>query len=68
MNHQLGKLTEAVETLKSESKEHGKKLDRLSHIIYSAGVVGTVLLAIGVWLLNKIADVVIAKLNAPPLH
>lgn len=65
MQVSMGKLMEAVESLKEQAKDNRSKLERLSHILYATGVVGTVLLAIGVWLLNKISDVVISHLTLP---
>jgi len=39
----MGKLTEAVDGLKETQKEHSEKLDRLSHQVYAAIVVLTLL-------------------------
>ena len=39
----IGQLKEAVETLKAQTKGQGEKLDRISHIIYGATAVVTVL-------------------------
>lgn len=52
----LGKLTEAVETLKAQSKEHGQKLERISHTMYAAGAVMTVVGGISIFILNKVWD------------
>jgi hypothetical protein len=57
-HHNIGKLTEAVETLKTEVSSLRSKVDRVTHILYACGVV----LAIGLWLLNKIADSVLSNL------
>jgi len=56
MQMSVGKLMEAVETLKIQSKEHGQKIDRISHTIYAAAAVVTVIGAIGLFILNKIWD------------
>ena len=64
MQKTLGELTQAVKTLTTESSQARKKLDRLSHIVYSAGVVGTILVVIIGFLANKIADAVIATIKA----
>ncbi|MGI8990638.1 MAG: hypothetical protein ACR2I2_13805 [Bryobacteraceae bacterium] len=60
---ELGQLSQAVATLSEDSKENRKKLDRISHVMYSVGVVGTILLFILVFLANKIADALIAGLK-----
>lgn len=52
----MGKLTEAVDTLKNQSKEHGQKLEKISHTIYGATAVVTVIGGIAIFLLNKIWD------------
>ena len=42
MQNTLGKLTEAVESLKDQSKGHGTKLDELGKDVHAAKVVVTV--------------------------
>jgi hypothetical protein len=64
MQKTLGEHTHAVQTLTEEFKGMRTKVDRLSHIIYAAGVVGTILLGVGVWLLNKVTDVLISHFAA----
>jgi len=64
IQNQLGRLTQAIETLTKESSEMRKKLDRLSHIVYAAGVVGTILIIILGFAANKIADAVIATMKS----
>ena len=64
IQNQLGRLTQAVETLTAESAEMRKKVERLSHIAFAAGVVGTILLVILGFAANKIADAVIATMKA----
>lgn len=56
----IGQLTQSTATLTEDSKEHRKQLNRISHIMYAVGVVGTILLAALVFLANKIADAVVA--------
>ncbi len=56
MHGTVAKLTEAVETLKTQSKEHGQKLERISHTIYAAAAVVTVIGGISLFILNKIWD------------
>lgn len=60
----LGQLQQSVTQLTEQSKRHGEKLDRISHIIFAAGVVGALLLAVGSFILNKIWNVLIAALTA----
>jgi len=64
MQGMLGGLSQAVETLTREQSEVRKKVDRLSHIVYAAGVVGTMLAVILGFVANKIADAVIASIKA----
>jgi len=45
INHALGKLTEAVETLKEQSREHGKELKQIGRDIHAAKMVGGFLIA-----------------------
>ena len=40
LQHQLGRLTEAVESLKEQTKDHGKDLKDISKDIHAAKVVG----------------------------
>ena len=63
IQNQLGKLTQAVETLTKESTEARKKVDKLSHIVYAAGVVATIFTALAGFVASKIADAVIATLK-----
>jgi len=44
INNALGKLTEAVETLKELSKEHGKKIDDVRMDVHAAKAAGRALL------------------------
>ena len=55
LQRSVGQLTQSVSAFTEESRDSRKKLDRLSHTVYAAGTVGTVLLAIGVWFLDKLA-------------
>ena len=66
MQRTLGQVEQAVKTLTEDSRENRKKIDRLSHIIYAAGVVGTIGVAILIFLANKLADVFIASLKHTP--
>lgn len=64
IQNQLGRLTQAVETLTTDSSELRKKVDRLSHIVYAAGVVGTILAVVLGFIANKVADALIAALKS----
>lgn len=44
LNHALGKLTEAVDSLKEASKEHGKKIDDVRMDVHAAKAAGKALL------------------------
>jgi hypothetical protein len=55
----VGGLTKAVETLAKCSDDQGKKIDHLSHVIYAAGAVVTILTAAAVFILNKLSDVLV---------
>src|ERR1022692_2580730 len=57
---------QAVTMLIDDFKDMRKKGERMSHIMYSVGVVGTILLAILIFFANKIADVVVAGFKASP--
>jgi hypothetical protein len=63
MQRTLGKIEQAVDTLTTDARENSKKVSRLSHIIYAAGVVGTIALAIFIFMANKLADALIAVMK-----
>ena len=60
----VGQLTQATTTLTEDSRDHRKQLNRISHIMYAVGVVGAILLAVLIFLANKIADAVVAGFKA----
>lgn len=60
----VSQLTEAVRHLADQSKEDGKKLDRMSHVIYAAGVVLALLLAVGGWTLKIASDIAVSYFNS----
>jgi len=67
----IGQLTQSTTTLTDDAKEHRKQLNRISHIrishiTYSVGVMGTILLAALVFLANKIADAIVAGYKLHP--
>jgi hypothetical protein len=60
INRTTGELSKSVETLTDQVKKHDEKLDRISHRIYAAVVVLTVIGGILLWLLNAASDDIIA--------
>jgi hypothetical protein len=64
MQQSIGELKADVKHLTSASDKHGGKLDRISHIVFAAGVVLTIVLAIGGFFMNKIWDGVFTLLTA----
>ena len=68
INHALGKLTEAVDTLKDQVKEHGSELKTISRDIHTAktplkivGALLAALLAFAGWAINKGVDAYVAS-------
>lgn len=55
-----GTLSQSVETLTRQSKEHDKKLNQISHRIYAAVVVLTIVGAALLWILNAVSDEIVA--------
>lgn len=69
MQRTLGELNQAVKTLTVQSNNQGEKIDKISHRVYAATAVVTVLTGIAYFFLNKIFDVVVNILNRPiPPH
>jgi hypothetical protein len=64
MQQAVGELKANVVHLKDASDRQTAKLDRISHIIFAAGVVLAIVLAIGGFFLNKIWDGVFMLLKA----
>ena len=60
----IGELKSEVRHLKEASDGQSKKLDRISHVIFAAGVVIAILLAIGSFFLNKMWEGIFALLTA----
>ena|SRR5579862_7102083 len=67
INNALGKLTEAVQTLKEQRKDDAKKIDDISHAIYGAKVglwiIGVIVAAAGSacgFILKMIFDAIVA--------
>jgi hypothetical protein len=74
MQQAVGELKSDVKHLSAASEKQSRKLDRISHIIFAAGVVLVILLSVGGFFLNKIWDGVftlitqqsISKMQTPP--
>ncbi len=60
----LGELKATTKYLTDASNKQGAKLDRISHIVFAAGVVLAIILTIGGFLLNKIWDGMVILLKA----
>jgi hypothetical protein len=67
IQHELGRLTEAVNSLKEQSKEYGSKISQLSHAVHGAKVglwvIGVIVAAAGSacgFILKMIFDAVVA--------
>lgn len=65
MQHTMGKLTEAVNGLKENQAEQRKKLDRISHQIYAAIAVLTLIGAVIWFFANSINNLIIHQLSVP---
>jgi hypothetical protein len=71
MQQAVGELKAHVSHLTSSSEKQSKKLDRISHIIFAAGVVMAIGIAVAGFFLNKIWDGVftlLTKIPTPPIH
>ena len=56
IQNSIGQLTASVEHLKTASDTQSRKLDKISHNVFAAGVVITIVVAIGGFFLNKVWD------------
>jgi hypothetical protein len=72
---QLGKLIEAVESLKGQVKDHGAEIKAISTDIHTAkitlaiaGAIITALLAFAGWAINKGVDVYVSSHQQPAAH
>lgn len=65
MQHSLGMLTEAVDTLKEKQKEQGAKLDRISHQIYAAIAILVIVGGILTFFAKSINDLIVQRLLSP---
>jgi hypothetical protein len=68
MQQSIGELKAEVKHLTTASEKHGTKLDRISHVIFAAGVVLTIFLAVSGFFLNKIWDALLALMKASGSH
>ena len=59
----VGELSQSVETLKNESKEHDKKLNQINHRIYATVVVLTIFGAVLLWILNAVSDEIVTAVK-----
>jgi hypothetical protein len=60
----IGELTQATKTLSDDSKAHSQKLEHIGKVLYAATAIGTILLAVGGFLLSKIWSTLIEALKA----
>jgi hypothetical protein len=68
MQNSLGKLTEAVDGLKTRQAEQATKLDRMSHQIYAAIVVIVVFGAILTFFAKSINDAITSRVLGPAVQ
>ena len=59
----VGELSQSVETLTKQSKEHDKKLNQISHRIYAAVAVLTIVGAVLLWMLNAVSDEIVTAVK-----
>jgi hypothetical protein len=64
MQKSIGELTSSVAHLETTSADQSTKIDKISHRMYAAGVVITVLMGLGGFFLSKIWDGVFTLLKA----
>lgn len=64
MQQAVGELKATTHHLTSASDKSSSKLDRISHVIFAAGVVLAIILAIGGFLLDKIWDGIVVLMKA----
>ncbi len=55
-----GELSKSVETLTDQVRKHEEKLDRISHRIYAAVAVMTIVGGVLIWILNAASDEIIS--------
>jgi len=62
----IGGLTEAVNTLKTQSEKQGTKLESISQRVYAATVVVMIAVPVIAFLANWFAPTIVAALHLPP--
>ncbi len=65
MKGTLGELTQAIRSLTEQVKDNDTKLDKISHRVYAAAAVVTVLTAISAFVLSRIWEFVVAGGKLP---
>ena len=65
LQSKVGQLTEAVSNLSKKVEKHDEKLDHATKVIYAAGVVLTIAIVVGGWVVNRVADVAIEMFRHP---
>jgi hypothetical protein len=68
MQGKLGELTQAIKTLTEDSREHGRELKHIGKVMYAAGVLIPVISVIGMWVLGRLWEFVIAPALKLPSH
>jgi len=68
MKGTLGELKRSIEQLTEASKEHDKQLRHVGKIIYAGGVLLPILGVIGMWVIGKLWEFVIAPAFKLPPH
>jgi len=61
----VGQLTEAVNNLTKKVDKHDEKLEHATKVIYAAGVILTIAIVVGGWIVNRVADVAIEMFKHP---
>ena len=64
MQATMGELKATTNHLNTTAQTHSTKLDRISHIVFAAGVVLTIIFAIAGFFMNKLWDGMIILLKA----
>jgi hypothetical protein len=60
MQGKLGELTQGIKTLTDDSREHGKELKHIGKVMYAAGVLIPIISVLGMWILGRLWEYVIA--------
>jgi hypothetical protein len=65
LQSKVAQLTEAVSNLSKKVEKHDEKLDHATKVIYAAGVVLTIAMVVGGWVVNRVADVAVEIFKHP---